>query len=538
MSITSLLPSRPTDPGSQDSTRITLWDRLDQPDSAALHGLFSGAVWFLVAVIFGITMSEELTTPDIFSGIAALVFSRLRPSHVNIVMFGFLATSMYGAWYFIVPRLCRTPLRSNRMANVLLFMWNISVIIGTVAIMAGDSKGKEYAEWPWYVNWLVESLLVLNIIIVYRTIAARRDPKLFVSLWYIGGTVAWITMMYFVGNVMWHPFTTYLTADGHLHVVWDNLARTVSLPDQNIIAYQSTGSVVGLDDAVGNWFYGHNVLGLFITTGFIPVVYYLVPKITRRPLYSHIMSLIGFWSIALLYTNTGQHHLLQAPIPNWLKIVAIVGSVGLFIPVFTFNSNLYMTMRGQWEQALTNIPLRFLLTGSFFYLVVSFQGSVQSLMSVNRFVHFTQWVIAHAHLALLGAFGFIASGAMLYMVPHIVRKPLWSRNLADTQYWLMLLGINGFFWALTAAGLAQSSAWITLGEQVVKAYPVVKPYFYLRSVFGGMIVVGVVMQLINLVMTVLQTVPDEAAKRREGIRGLEEVSAPATAFDDRALLVD
>ncbi len=163
------------------------------------------------------------------------------------------------------------------------------------------------------------------------------------------------------------------------------------------------------------------------------------------------------------------HHLLQAPIPNWLKVISIIGSIALFIPVFTFNTNLFMTMRGHWGQMLENIPLRFVLTGAFFYLAVSFQGSIQSLMSVNRFVHFTQWVVAHAHLALLGAFGFIAAGAMLYMVPQIVRKPLWSRNLADAQYWLMLLGINGFFWALTAAGLAQASAWVTLGEQVVES---------------------------------------------------------------------
>ena len=402
MSITSLLPSRPTDPGTEDGPRLSLWDRLDRPDSAALHGLFSGAAWFLVAVLFGITMSEELTTPDIFSGIAALVFSRLRPSHVNIVMFGFLATSMYGAWYFVVPRLCRTPLRSNRMANLLLFFWNLSVIVGTAAIMGGDSKGKEYAEWPWYVNWPVEILLVLNIVIIYKTIAARREPKLFVSLWYIGGTVAWIAMMYFVGNVMWHPFTTYWTADGHLHVVWDNLARTVSLPDQNIVSYQSTGSVIGLDDAVGNWFYGHNVLGLFITTGFIPVVYYLVPKITRRPLYSHIMSLIGFWSIALLYTNTGQHHLLQAPIPNWLKIVAIVGSIGLFIPSFyvqhePVHDDAWAVGAGSDEHTPTLPADRSVLLSR--GLV---PGVHPILMSVNRFVHFTQWVIAHAHLALLG----------------------------------------------------------------------------------------------------------------------------------------
>jgi cbb3-type cytochrome c oxidase subunit I len=525
MSITSLMPDRPDDP-----KHSSLWERLDRPDSAALHGLVSGAVWFVIGVLYGLVMSNELTTPDLFAGVGPLVFSRLRPAHINIVLFGFLSTAFFGAWYFIVPRLCQTPLRSERAANILLSLWNTTVVIGVIALMAGDTQGKEYTEFPWYIDWPVLVLMCMNGVIIFQTIAARREPKMYVSLWYIGGSVVWIAIMYFIGNTMWHPFSTYLTADGHRHILWDNNAA--NLPD-GASHFQRTGSLIGLDDAVWNWFYGHNVFGLYVTTGGIAIVYYLVPKLARRPLYSHLMSLIGFWSIALLYTNTGQHHLLQAPIPNWLKVIAVIGSIALFIPVFSFTINIFMTMRGQWGQILENIPLRFTLTGAFFYLAASFQGSIQSLMSVNRFVHFTQWTIAHAHLALLGAFGFIASGATLYMVPQIVKKHLWSRNLADTQYWLMLLGINGYFWAITAAGLAQASAWVTLGEQVVKAYPVVKPYFLLRSVFGGMIVVGVVMQLINVVMTIRQTVRSRAEDRRREIATLQELSAPDSRFDDR-----
>jgi cbb3-type cytochrome c oxidase subunit I len=525
MSITALMPDRPAEP-----KHSSLWERLDKPDSAALHGLVSGAVWFVIGVLYGLVMSNELTTPDLFAGVGPLVFSRLRPAHINIVLFGFLSTAFFGAWYFIVPRLCQTPLRSERAANILLFLWNTTVVIGVIALMAGDTQGKEYTEFPWYIDWPVLVLMCMNGVIIFQTIAARREPKMYVSLWYIGGSVVWIAIMYFIGNTMWHPFTTYLTAEGHRHILWDNNAS--NLPE-GVTNLQRTGSLIGLDDAVWNWFYGHNVFGLYITTGGIAITYYLVPKLARRPLYSHLMSLIGFWSIALLYTNTGQHHLLQAPIPNWLKVISVIGSIALFIPVFSFSINIFMTMRGQWGQMLENTPLRFILTGAFFYLAASFQGSVQSLMSVNRFVHFTQWTIAHAHLALLGAFGFIASGATLYMVPQIVKKPLWSRNLADTQYWLMLLGINGYFWAITAAGLAQASAWVSLGEQVVKAYPVVKPYFLLRSVFGGMIVVGVVMQLINVVMTIRQTVRSRAEDRLREIAALQELSAPDSRFDDR-----
>ena len=517
------------------ANRTSLWERLDRPDSAALFGLVSGVVWFTIGVMYGLTMSNELTTPDIFAGIPQLVFSRLRPAHVNMMLFGFLSTAFYGSWYFIVPRLCKTPLRSNRAANILLILWNLTVVAGTIALMNGDTQGKEYTEYPWYIDWPIEILLIVNAVIIFQTIAARVEPKLYVSLWYIGGSVVWIALLYCIGSVMWHPFTTYLGPEGHTHILWGNDAS--NLPT-GVSHLQRTGANTGLDDAVWNWFYGHNVFGLYITTGGIAITYYLVPKLTRRPLYSHLMSLIGFWAIALLYTNTGQHHLLQAPIPNWLKIVSIIGSVSLFIPVFAFSTNLFMTMRGQWGQMLENTPLRFVLTGAFFYLAASFQGTIQSFMAVNRFVHFSQWTIAHAHLALLGAFGFIASGATLYMVPQIVRKPIWSRNLADAQYWLMLVGINGFFWALTAAGLAQASAWVTLGEQVTKAYPVVKPYFFLRSAFGGMIVVGVWMQLVNVIQTIRMPAPRKEEDRYLSLSDLHEFAAPAGAFDDRSASID
>ncbi len=540
MSITSLLPSDsnssgPPRTGGKPSRFAAFWENLDRPDSAALHGLFSGAAWIVVTTIFGFIMSNELTTPDIFAGIPQLTFSRLRPAHISAGLFGIFSAGMFGGWYFIVPRLCKTALRSNRAANLLLFFWNLFVLLGLGAILNGDTTGKEYAEFPWWVDWPVLALMGANAVIIFQTIAARREPKIYVSLWYIGGSLVWVAMMYFIGHVMWHPFTTYLDQYGHKHILWSNNASNI--PD-GVTDFQRTSSLTGLNDAVWNWFYGHNLFGLFITTGGIALVYYLVPKLSRRPLYSHMMSLVGFWSIALLYSNTGQHHLLQAPIPNWLKVISVVGSVGLIIPVFSFSVNIFMTMRGQWGQMLENIPLRFVMTGAFFYLAVSFQGSVQALMSVNRFVHFTQWVIAHSHLAFLGAFAFISSATMLYMVPQIVRKPLWSRNLADFQFWLMVIGVNGYFWALTAAGLAQASAWTTLGEQVVKAYPVVKPYFLLRTVFGGMYMIAVIMQGINLVMTVRQKMPSAAEKRNLGIADLQEIGAPTTEFDDRTAVLD
>jgi cbb3-type cytochrome c oxidase subunit I len=520
-----------------------LWDWTDKPDSAALHGLFSGAIWFVLVTSFGLIMSNELVQAEIFHGIPWLTFSRLRPAHVNMALFGFLSTAFFGAWYFIVPRLCRTPLRTNRTANLLLLLWNITVTVATISLLAGASVGKEYSEYPWFISYPVELLLILNIGIIFSTIAARREPKMYVSLWYIGGSTVWIAFLYAIGHPLWLPFTTYETLPNHMfHVIWNPFQQTIpaslAASGQTIINYRWQESIIGLDDAVWNWFYGHNVFGLYITTGGIAIAYYLVPKITKRPLYSHTMSLIGFWSIALLYTETGQHHLLQAPIPNWLKVIAVIGSIALIIPVFTFNTNLFMTMRGAWGMMLQNIPLRFIMTGAFFYLAASFQGSVQALMSVNRFVHFSQWTIAHAHLALLGAFGFIACGATLYMVPQIKRRPLWSVNLADAQYWLMLLGINGYFWSITAAGLAQASAWVSLGDQVVRAYPIVKPYFALRSVFGGMIWIGVIMQAINIIQTIRVPALSVADRRRMVLAEVQQPELPPVEIQEGEFAVD
>jgi len=532
MSILSLMPSRPTDPQPARSLPARIWEWADKPDSAAMHGLMSGAVWFVVGTVLGLIASHEMTMPDLFAGIPWLTWSRVRPAHVNTVLYGFLATSYWGAWYFILPRIFKTPLQTNRHANILVFFWNIAIAVGIVALLGGDTQGREYTEYPWYVDWIIEFALIFNVYIIFKTMAVRREPRLYVSSWYIAGTAVWIAILYVIGSVMWHPFTTYMGADGHSHFLL-NTAATDNLP-VGVNNFQRSGSIFGLDDAVWHWFYAHNVLGLLFTTGGVGIIYYLVPKISKRPLYSHTMSLIGFWSIALLYTETGQHHLLQAPIPNWLKVVAIIGSISLIIPVFTFGANIAMTLRGVWGTVLTNIPLRYVITGALFYGAASFQGSVQSLMSVNRFIHFTQWVIAHSHLALLGGFGFVMCGAMYYMVPQILRRRLWSRNLADAQYWLMLLGLSGYFWAITAAGLAQSSAWVNLGQQVVRAFQVVKPYFVMRSWFGSLIVIGAVMMIVNLVMTLRTPAPTPNERRRDLIANLEEMS-PLHSSDDRIM---
>ena len=220
----------------------------------------------------------------------------------------------------------------------------------------------------WAVDVAVIVVLLLNMLNVLMTIGHRVEPKLYVSLWYITGTVIWFPMLYFIGNVMWRP---------------------------------PTGALTGIDDTIFNWFYGHNVLGLWFTTGLLAVIYYIVPRETNTPLYSHVLSLIAFWGIAFFYTGVGGHHLLWAPIPYWLKTIAVADSIGMILPVAAFMMNIFLTMRGNWNRFMTSIPLRFVITGWAAYILVSYQGSHQALRGINLLTHFTQYVPGHAHLSLL-----------------------------------------------------------------------------------------------------------------------------------------
>jgi cbb3-type cytochrome c oxidase subunit I len=262
-----------------------------------------------------------------------------------------------------------------------------------------------------------------------------------------------------------------------------------------------TGSITGMPDAILAWFYGHNVLGFFFTPFAVAVAYFVIPIVSRAPLYSHTLSLVGFWSILVMYSHIGTHHLLQAPAPTWLKVVAITGSIGMIIPVTTVLVNLWLTMRGRVGNVHTDIGGKFIFAGSVWYLLTCLQGPLQSLPYVQRLTHFTNWVIAHAHMGVFGFAGFTALGGIYFILPRITGRPLYSRRLAEVQYWLVLIGLAGFFVVLTIAGLIQGNGWLN-GESVYRVLPQINVYMILRASLGVLIISGALMGLYNIVMTI------------------------------------
>ncbi len=442
---------------------------VSEEGSTARRMTVSALAWMAIGISLGFIQATEFIAPDFAHGIPWLVFSRIRQAHVNGLLFGWISMGMVACWYYIVPRLTGRKIYSEKLGNFVMVLWNVALLVGLVGLVFGWTQAREYAELAWPIDIGIMAVLILTAYNIFKTISARVEKPLYVSNWYIMGTLIWFPIVYAIGNVIWNP---------------------------------PTGSLTGLNDAIWGWFYGHNVLGLWFTTGSIAILYYVIPKEIKRPLYGYSLALIAFWLLAFFYTAVGTHHILQSPVPEWLKSVAIISSVGLFISVAAFVSNMFLTMRGSWRALYYSIPLRFAVMSVIWYLLVSVQGSSQALRSVNQWIHFTNWTVAHAHLALLGFASFAVMAGMYYMIPRMYNGYLYSDRLASVHWWMTVLGFVGFFSVLTAAGLVQASMW-SRGIPTSEVVASLRPYYIARATSGGVIITGQLVFFYNIARTML-----------------------------------
>jgi cytochrome c oxidase cbb3-type subunit 1/cytochrome c oxidase cbb3-type subunit I/II len=444
--------------------------------SAARRFLLTSAVWFVGGTLVGMIAALALVAPDLTAGIAWLEFGRIKPVHISLVLFGFVTSGLVGGTLYVIPTMLKTRLQGERAANLALWFWNAFMVGATVTLALGYTQGRKYAEWIFPVKCLLVVALLLLLYVVITTIVARKENTLYVSVWYGAGAIAWTTLLFPLGNVMWHP---------------------------------ATGAMSGIVDAVWLWWYGHNIFGLVITPLAVGMAYYIIPRVARQPVYSHTLSLIGFWSLIALYTHIGTHHLLQAPVPTWLKTVSIIDSFAMIVPVATALFNIWMSMRGAVARFADSYAGRYVFAGTLWYLVTCLQGPMQSLPSVQRYTHFTNWKIGHAHIAVLGFGGFIALGTLWYVLPLVARRKVYSELLLSLQYWLVLIGLTGFFLVLTVAGLIQGQGWVA-GETVYRVLPSLIPYMASRAAFGVLIGTGAFVGLYNALMTVYRGEPRDA----------------------------
>src|SRR5579871_6726238 len=426
-----------------------------------------GAVgYFAVVGVIALIIAAKFVWPQFLGTIPYFTYGRMRPLHVNGMLFGWLLAADMGLAYFLIPRLCGVKLWSEKLGVATAALWNVIILGAVFSLLAGYNKGFEYAELPTWESVLVVLAWVMFGANIFLTIASRKYDQMYVSIWYIMGTILWTAFVYVTGN-----FAVLFTT--------------------------------GVNQANLNWMYVHNAVGLIFTPIGLALAYYFIPKASNAPLHSHKLSMIGFWSLAFVYVWTGAHHMLHGPISQWLQTIAIVFSLMLLIPVWAVVYNFIATMKGQWHQLGDNVSLKFLMSGTIFYLLTCFQGPMHSLRSVNAIVSKTDWIPGHAHMAVLGTFSFMAMAGVYYVIPRIFKTTLHSEALANWSFWLFLIGGLGMFTALWLGGFWQGWQWNNPSIPFIDTVIALKPVWMVRFLSGIIIFSGIVLFMFNILSTAL-----------------------------------
>ena len=380
----------------------------------------AGICWLLLGSLLGLLAAFKMSFPHLLDGAGWLSFGRVRPAHMNIVIYGWASSAGIGVGIWLMARLCRVALRHRGLLIGAGAAWNLGVALGTAGILAGEGRGIEWLEFPGWatpVLFVAYSLIGVWGVIMFRF---RRPGHVYVSQWYLLAAFLWFPWLYATANTL---------------LIWQ--------PVQ--------GSVVG---AV-NWWYAHNILGLWFTPIGLASAYYMIPKVLGRPIHNYYLSILGFWSLALFYSWNGMHHLIGGPFPAWMISASVVASVMMFIPVITVAINHHTTMRGHFHYLKWSPTLRFTVVGAMTYTIVSFEGSMLAIPSINSLTHFTDFTVAHAHLGLYGFFTMTMFGAMYYIVPRLVGWEWPSATMIRWHFWLAASGIALMVASLTLGGFLQ-----------------------------------------------------------------------------------
>lgn len=428
--------------------------------------LYWGLFWLLFTPSLGVTISAMFNFPDYLGTTLELTFGRLRPLHVNGVIFGAFSTLFLGLCYYLVPRLCGVRVYREKWGYPLCWLWNVGLILGLLSLVFGYNQGLEAGEFPLLIDIIIFIVIAGAGVQFITTIARRVEPQLYVSLWYLIATLVWTVMNLILGSFIL-PFTIY-----------------------------------GINSAAFHGLFLHYIVGLWITPAGYVLIYYFLPASARNPIYSHKLSLVGFWSLAMFYPFVGIHHYLYSPIADWAETLSIITSMLLIIPVWTVLVNFFGTMVGRWQNFGQNLPAKFLIMGSLMYLAGCFQGSTEALRLIQQPTHFTDFVISHSHLTVFGTFVVWAIGGTVYVWPRLFGRPLWSFALGNWSFWLITFGITLMGLDLTALGLQQGFMWMAAVEWL-DSVVAVRPYWLVRTIAGISMDLGMSLLVFNLMKTAL-----------------------------------
>jgi len=445
-------------------------------------------VWGVIGMLAGVFIAAQLAWPALNFDIPWLTYGRLRPLHTNAVIFAFGICGLFATSYYVVQRTCQVRLFSDKLAEFTFWGWQLVLVSAAITLPMGFTRGKEYAELEWPIALLITVVWVTYAVVFFGTLIKRKVRHIYVANWFFGA---------------------YIIAVALLHVV-----NGASMP---VSMWKSYSAYAGVQDAMIQWWYGHNAVGFILTAGYLGMVYYFIPKQAERPVYSYRLSIVHFWALIFTYMWAGPHHLHYTALPDWTQSIGMVFSLILLAPSWGGMINGIMTLSGAWHKLRSDPLLKFMIVSLSFYGMATFEGPMMSIKTVNALSHYTDWGIAHVHSGALGWVGFITMGSIYYLIPRMSgKREMWSVRLVDLHFWVATIGVVLYIASMWIAGVMQGLMWravnadgtltYTFAEGVKATYP----YYVIRFTGGLLYLAGMVMMAYNTFRTMRDGQPVEA----------------------------
>ncbi|HSH06736.1 MAG TPA: cytochrome-c oxidase, cbb3-type subunit I [Burkholderiales bacterium] len=437
-------------------------------------------VWGVVGMLVGVVIAAQLLWPALNFDIPWLSYGRLRPLHTNAVIFAFGGCALFASSYYVVQRTAHARLFSDGLAAFTFWGWQAVIVLAAITLPLGITSGKEYAELEWPIDILIALVWVAYAVVFFGTLAKRKVEHIYVANWFFGAFILTVAV---------------------LHIV-----NSAAVPAS---FWKSYSAYAGAQDAMVQWWYGHNAVGFFLTAGFLGMMYYFIPKQAGRPVYSYRLSVVHFWALIFTYMWAGPHHLHYTALPDWAQSLGMLFSLILLAPSWGGMINGIMTLSGAWHKLRTDPILKFLIVSLSFYGMSTFEGPMMSIKTVNALSHYTDWTIGHVHSGALGWVGLVSMGSMYYLIPRLFgRSEMYSTNLINVHFWVSTIGIVLYIAAMWIAGVMQGLMWRAVGEDGTLTYSFVEsvkatyPFYAIRLLGGVLYLGGMLIMFYNMVKTV------------------------------------
>jgi cytochrome c oxidase cbb3-type subunit I/II len=437
-------------------------------------------IWAGVAMLVGLLAAFQLAYWPLNGGVPWLTFGRLRPLHTNAAIFAFAGNAIFAGMYHSTQRLLRTRLFSDVLSRIHFWGWQFIILCAAVTLPLGFTQGKEYAELEWPIDILITLVWVVFAVNFFGTLYRRREKHMYVAIWFYIATIVTVAVLHIVNSIA-IPFS-FLKS----YTVW-----------------------AGMQDALVQWWYGHNAVAFFLTTPFLGLMYYYVPKVVKAPIYSYRLSIIHFWALVFIYIWAGPHHLLYTSLPEWLQTLGMVFSIMLWAPSWGGMINGLMTFKGRWSSVRNEPIWKFFIAALTFYGMATFEGPLLSIKSVSAIGHYTDWIIGHVHGGALGWNGFLIFGMLYYLIPILWNTKLYSKKLAEQHFWLGLVGIVLYYVSMVVAGITQGMMWKAIDGNGLLVYPEfietvtrIVPLYWVRALGGVLYLSGFLLMVFNITKTI------------------------------------